>query len=346
MVKRNYVLLLFLLILLLLLLTGLDLLLGTVRIPLSDVLRILFGGDSKDSWEYIILNFRLPKAFTAILVGAGLSLSGLMMQTLFRNPLAGPYVLGVSSGATLGVALLVLASAWILPATAGVPLPNAYGGWILASILGSGLVMLLVILVSLRVADSVSILIIGIMFGSVTGAIVSVLQYFSDPDSVHSFLVWTFGSISGVTWSQLIWMAPLSLIGIGSVFFLQKPLNALLLGENQARAIGIATKRYRLIIILLTSVLAGSITAFAGPIAFVGIAIPHLARAFVRATDHRRVIPVTALMGAMLLLICDMISQLPASNQVLPINSVTALFGAPVVIWVIVRKRKGRAILM
>jgi len=333
-----------LLLIILLGLIGADLLLGSVRIPLRDVFKILTGGESKASWTYILLNVRLPKTLTALLVGAGLSLAGLMMQTLFRNPLAGPFVLGISSGASLGVALLVMASVW----TGGTALTvlSGAGQWslVLASVLGSTLVMLLVILVSLRVADSVSVLIIGIMFGSVTGAAVSVLQYFSDPDAVHSFLVWTFGSISGVTWTQFRILAPLVTVCILAAFLLQKPLNALLLGERQARAIGVSVKRNRLTVILVTGVMAGVITAFTGPIAFIGVAVPHLARALTGTSDHRLVSPVTALSGSILLLVCDMIAQLPLSNQVLPINSVTAIFGAPVVIWMIVKNRRGQQI--
>lgn len=318
-----------------------DLLIGSAKIPFKEMLKILTGGESKETWEHIVLIIRMPRVITALLIGSGLSLAGLMMQTLFRNPLAGPFVLGISSGASLGVALLMMASVW---AGTGTMLLAGQGGMVLASILGSALVMLLVILVSLRVTDSVSILIIGIMFGSVTGAMVSILEYFSDPDTVHSFLVWTFGSISGVDWSELAVMAPLVLIGIMAVFLLQKPLNAWLLGENQARAIGMAVQRNRLIVILVTSLLAGTITAYAGPIAFIGIAVPHLARMMVKSADHRIVAPVTAITGSILLLICDLISQLPASGQVLPINSVTAIFGAPVVIWVIVRSRRGQQI--
>ncbi len=319
----------------------LDLMLGSVTIPLRDSLRILTGQESRDTWEFILLQFRLPKALTAVLAGAGLSLAGLMMQTLFRNPLAGPYVLGISSGASLGVALLVMASVWAGHQVTGVAATAGYLPVLLASVSGSFLVMLLVVGVSLRVSDSVSILIIGIMFGSITGAVVSVLQYFSDPDTVHSFLVWTFGSLSGVTWPQFAWMAPL--VGVGLIWGvgMQKPLNALLLGENHAKTIGVAVRSTRMSIILATSLLAGAITAFTGPIAFVGVAVPHLARGLVRSSDHQRVIPVTILSGAILMLACDLIAQIPGSSQVLPINSVTAIFGAPVVIWVILRSRKG-----
>lgn len=317
----------------------LDLILGSVLISLKDLLQGLRPGAGDNQWKFIIWDFRLPKALTAILVGAGLSVAGLMMQTLFRNPLAGPFVLGISSGASLGVALFVM-----LIGIGGLNLANLshFGslGLVGSSVLGSVMVMLLVILASVRVSDSVSILIIGIMFGSITGAVVSVLQYFSDPDSVHSFLVWTFGSLSGVTWSQFYVLAPLVMLGILLSFGMQKPLNALLLGENYARGMGVNVKASRLIIIVLTSVIAGGLTAFTGPIAFVGVAVPHLARSLVKTSDHRILFPAVIALGSTLMLICDLISQLPGSNQVLPINSVTALFGAPVVIWVITRRRK------
>ncbi|MFA7410457.1 MAG: iron ABC transporter permease, partial [Bacteroidales bacterium] len=212
----------------------------------------------------------------------------------------------------------------------------------LAAMFGALLVMLLVILVSMRIADSVSILIIGIMFGSAAGALVSVLQYFSDPDSVHSFLVWTFGSIAGVSWSQLGILVPLVIAGLFAAVVLQKPLNAFLLGENQARALGVNVKRIRLLVVILTSLLTGALTAFTGPIAFVGIAVPHLARMLFRTSDHRLIIPASVLIGSLLLLVCDILTQVPTGGQVLPINSVTALFGAPVVIWVIMSNRKTR----
>jgi iron complex transport system permease protein len=319
-----------------------DLVTGSFTISISEIGRILNGSDPNGNLDFIFWNIRLPKATTAILSGAGLSLCGLMMQTLFRNPLAGPFVLGVSSGASLGVALLVMASAWFGGSFLTGSLPYGHWGLVLAAVAGSVLVMMLVILMSLRVSDSVSILIIGMMFGSATGAMVSVLQYFSDPDTVHSFLVWTFGSISGVTWIHLRLLAPLVIIGIIAGLAMQKPLNAMLLGDNHARAIGIRIRTSRIIIILTTSLLTGVITAFTGPIAFIGLAVPHLARALFRTPDHRLVTPATLLTGSILLLFCDMLSQLPSANQVLPINSVTSLIGAPVVIWVILRNRRIR----
>ncbi len=314
-----------------------DLAIGSVLIPVQEFLSAIVNPAKDGEWYFIIWEFRLPKALTAILTGAGLSVAGLMMQTLFRNPLAGPYVLGISSGASLGVAIFVMLLGFGSVSLVG----SAYAhlGLVGASILGSVLVMMLVIVVSLRVRDSVSVLIIGIMFGSITGAVVSVLQYFSDPDSVHSFLVWTFGSISGITWKQFWYFAPIVIVGLIISLGLSKPLNAWLLGENYAKGIGMDVRRNRLFLIILTSIIAGALTAFTGPIAFIGVAVPHIARSLLKTSEHQLLMPAVMGIGGILMLICDVISQLPGSSQVLPINSVTALFGAPVVIWVITRKR-------
>jgi len=319
-----------------------DLLFGSVRLSFNDFIDVILNRSDNQNVGYIIWSLRFPKAVTAILAGSGLALCGLLMQTLFRNPLAGPFVLGISSGASLGVALLVMATSWFGGNALVQALPYGHWGMVVAAMAGALTVTLFVILVSFRVADSVSILIIGMMFGSATGGIVSLLQYFSDPDTVKSFLVWTFGDISAVTGPHLKLLAPLVVIGIAAGLILQKPLNALLLGENHARVIGVNVKRSRMGIILVTSLLTGAITAFTGPIAFIGLAVPHLARAILRTSDHRLLTPATLLCGAIIMLICDILSQLPAANQVLPINTVTAIFGAPVIIWVILRNRRGR----
>lgn len=330
-----------LLIILLLLAFCADLIFGSVRISAGEFSKIL-SGDGDSNLSLIVTDFRLPKALTAVLTGSGLAVCGLLMQTLFRNPLAGPYVLGVSSGASLGVALLMMASAWFGGDALIQALPMGNWGMVLAAMTGAFLVMLLVILLSLRLSDSVSILIIGMMFGSATGAIVSVLQYLSDPDSVHSFLVWTFGSISDVYWPQLRTLAPVVVVGVVISITLQKPLNALQLGETQARAIGVPVRRTRYLIIIVTSLLAGALTAFTGPIAFVGVAVPHLARAVFRTPDHRILLPASILCGSILMLVCDILAQMVAAPQVLPINTVTSLFGAPILIWVILRNRRNR----
>lgn len=321
----------------------LDLIFGSVNIPFEKVFAILSGGDVKNSWNYIVLNFRLPKAITAIIVGAGLSVTGLMMQTLFRNPLAGPYVLGISSGASLGVALMVMASA-IAPVLFGA-ISAFLGSWalVVSAVVGASLVFMLVALASIRISDSVSLLIIGIMFGSITGAVVNILQYFSDPEQIQSFIVWTFGSLAGVTWNEMQVMAPIVFCGLIIAFFLIKPLDALLLGENYARGVGISVNKTRIAVIISTALIAGTLTAFTGPIAFVGVAVPHIARSIFRTASHKVLMPAVVLIGAAIMLVCDIISQIPGNQNTLPINSVTALFGGPVVIWVIMRSRNVKA---
>ncbi|TKG95641.1 iron ABC transporter permease [Puteibacter caeruleilacunae] len=321
-----------------------DVLVGSVHIPLSTIKAVALGQEVNTGIEYILFNFRMPKAITAICCGAGLSVAGLLMQTMFRNPLAGPYVLGISSGASLGVALFILAAHVVSGSIVGI-FSGMLGNWslVIFAIAGSSLIMLLVILLSYKVRDSVSLLIVGIMFGSITGAVVNVLQYFSDPVSVQSFVIWTFGSLSGVTWDKLYILVPLVSIGLLLAMYLLKPLNALLLGENQARLIGINVKRLRLLIIISTCIMAGTLTAFTGPIAFIGIAVPHMVRSIFKTSDHKILIPGVILVGSILMLICDIISQLPGMDSTLPINSVTAIFGAPVVIWVIIKSRNVKA---
>ena len=311
--------------------------LGSVSIPFDEILNVLTGSAaSKNSWTNIVLNFRLPKAITAIAVGAALSISGLLMQTLFRNPLAGPFVLGISSGASLGVALLLLAGISIT----GSLVASGLTSWLVVSAasLGSALVLLLVVVVSLKVRDSMTLLIIGLMFGSLTGAIVSILQFFSSGEEIQVYLFWTFGSLGGLNWDEITVLWLIAGLGIAIAFIMVKPLNALLLSENYARSMGINIKSSRFWIIISTSLLAGSITAFCGPIAFIGIAIPHLTRLLFNTSNHKILIPAVAMSGIIVMLICDIISQLPGSEHVLPINAITSLLGAPVVIWVILRR--------
>jgi iron complex transport system permease protein len=300
------------------------------------------GSGEKVVWENIIFNFRLPKAITAIIVGAGLSLSGLQMQTLFRNPLAGPFVLGISSGASLGVALLVMAGFNISFMFLDL---NFLGNWliVLAATLGASLVLILVVLISLRVKDSMALLIIGLMFGSATGALVGVLQFFSDARQIQAYLIWTFGNLGGMNWSELWVFIPAVFLGVIIAFVLIKHMNALLLGENYARSMGLKMNKVRIWIILSTSLIAGTITAFCGPIAFVGIAVPHLARMLFNSADHKILLPATLLIGAILMLVCDSIAQMPGSDYTLPINAITSLLGAPLVIWLIIKKRNLRS---
>ena len=313
--------------------------LGTVPIPLKDVIISLFGGEPiKSAWKFIVLEYRLPKAITAMLSGGGLAVSGLLMQTLFRNPLAGPFVLGLSSGASLGVALLIL-GAGIFGASFGGFL---LGSWslVIASAFGSFLVLLAVLSVTFKVKDTMTILIIGLMFGSVTAAVVSVLSYFSNAEQLQQFVFWSFGTLGNVSWDGILILVCCIAIGLLISMFTIKALNALLLGENYAKSMGINLKLATFWIIIATSLLAGSITAFTGPIAFVGLAVPHLTRQYINSSNHMVLLPAVFMSGAVLMLICDTVAQLPFSELTLPINAITSLIGAPVVIWLLVRKRK------
>ena len=313
--------------------------LGSVLIPLEETLNALQGKPTQtESWYYIIWNYRIPKGFTAILVGGGLALSGLIMQTLFRNPLAGPFVLGISSGASLGAAVLIM----------GTSLFSSMLAWefandismALAASIGSFLVLLVVMTVASKIKDTMALLIIGLMFGSITAAIVSVLSYFSDADRLQQFIFWSFGSVGNLTWQQLALLFAIVFIGIILCILSIKPLNTLLLGERYAQSMGINIKKSRYIVILATGLLAGSITAFAGPIAFVGLAVPHLARQIFNTSNHKVLVPAVLICGAILMLLCDILAQFPGSSKVLPINAITSILGAPVVIWLLVRKRK------
>lgn len=313
--------------------------LGTVPIPLKDVIISLFGGEPlKSAWKFIVLEYRLPKAITAMLSGGGLAVSGLLMQTLFRNPLAGPFVLGLSSGASLGVALLILGTG-IVGASFGAFL---LGSWslVIASAFGSFLVLLAVLSVTFKVKDTMTILIIGLMFGSVTAAVVSVLSYFSNAEQLQQFVFWSFGTLGNVSWDGILILVSCIVVGLLVSMYTIKALNALLLGENYAKSMGINLKLATFWIIIATSLLAGSITAFTGPIAFVGLAVPHLTRQYINSSNHMVLLPAVFMSGAVLMLICDTLAQLPFSELTLPINAITSLIGAPVVIWLLVRKRK------
>ena len=312
----------------------LNLSLGSVSIPTDAIFNSVIGNEIKSSWEIILWNFRLPKAITAIFVGMGLSISGLLMQTLFRNPLAGPYVLGLSSGSSLGVAFVIM-GAGFLPSF----LVSDYG-IVIASSLGSFLVLMAVLVVSQKLRDTMAILIVGLMFGSFTSAIVSVLSYFSTAQELQKFTFWSMGSLANLSWNSVLILAVCCVFGLLLSVLSIKPLNALLLGENYAKSLGLNFKKTRLIIIFATSILAGSITAFVGPIAFVGLAVPHLAKLLFQTSNHFILFWSTILIGAILMLICDSIAQLPGSDYTLPINAITSMVGAPVVVWLLVRKRK------
>lgn len=322
----------------------LDVALGSVHIPLKDVIKVLFIPDAgNDTWVYIIEKIRLPKALTAIIVGCGLSVSGLQMQTLFRNPLAGPSVLGITAGASLGVALVML-SAGSITSLYTIKELGISGSWliIVASSLGAALIMILIVSISSSLKDNVIVLIVGVMIGNITLSVISIWQYFSSPELIKDYLLWTFGSLGGVTGSQLLILAVVVFAGLLISFLSSKLLDALLLGDNYARSMGLTVKRARILIIGSTSILAGGITAFCGPIGFIGIAVPHLARALFNTSSHRILIPACCLIGTVLMLICDLVAQLPGSQTVLPINVITALVGSPVVIWIIAGPTKLR----
>lgn len=314
-----------------------DIFTGNAAISIRDAWSALFGSSGNDIIDEIIRNYRLPKALTAIIAGAALSVSGLLMQTLFRNPLAGPDVLGVSAGAGLGVALLTM-----LSGTAVYPLIQAMGsaGQVVAAVTGAVLILLLILAVSSRIKDSITILVLGMIFGYVASSIVTILQSFADPDSLKVFITWTFGSLGDVTLNKMPILAIVVFVGILISILLQKTLNSLLLGESYAVSTGLNIKRARIIIISIAAVLTGTVTAFTGPIAFVGVVIPHFARAFFGTVNHRTILPATILMGSIIMLICDIVSQAPISNRTLPINAVTALFGAPMIIWIVLKRKK------
>ena len=312
---------------------------GAVAIPLKEVYNSLIGtGASKSSWEYIIMEYRLPKAIVAIVVGMGLAISGLLMQTLFRNPLAGPYVLGLSSGASLGVALVILGAAF-LPDFISELLLSPYG-IVIASSLGSFLVLLAVLAVAQRLRDTMAILIVGLMFGSLTNALVGTLTYFSTAEQLQKFTFWSLGTLGNLSWTSIAILAVCVLVGLLLSLTSIKPLNTLLLGENYAKSLGLNYSKARFIIIFATSILAGSITAFAGPIAFVGLAVPHIAKLVFQTSNHLILFWSTLLFGAMIMLVCDSISQLPNTAITIPINAITSILGAPIVIWLLIRKRK------
>lgn len=317
---------------LILLLFVVDMMVGSVGISVRDVVAALTGGECDPMTRKIVVDIRLMKAVVAILAGAALSVSGLQMQTLFRNPLAGPYVLGVSSGASFGVALFIL----------GAPLLGLGGSHILSSFgvagaawLGSAAVLAVVGVVSSRIKDVMVILILGMMIGSGVSAVVQILQYLSHEEALKSFVVWTMGSLGDVTFEQLWLIVAAVAMGLTLAVAVMKPMNMLLLGEAYARTMGLNVKRTRMLILLSTTLLAGTVTAFCGPVGFIGMAMPHVARAMFAQADHRVLMPAAAMIGAMSLLMCDIVSKM----LTLPLNSVTALLGIPIVVWIVVRNK-------
>ena len=305
----------------------LDLAVGAVAVPLGDVWAALTGGDCPRATAKIILNIRLITAVVALLAGAALSVSGLQMQTLFRNPLAGPYVLGISSGASLGVALVVLVGV-------GSSIGIAGAAW-----LGAAIVLVVIAAVGHRIKDIMVILILGMMFSSGIGAVVQILQYVANDESLKMFVIWTMGSLGDVTFNQLAVLIPSIIAGLLLAVITIKPLNLLLFGEEYAVTMGLNVRRSRGLLFLSTTLLAGTVTAFCGPIGFIGLAMPHVTRMLFRNRDHRVLVPGTVLSGASVLLLCDLVSKL----FTLPINAITALLGIPIVVWVVLRNKSVTA---
>ncbi|MDC1081254.1 iron ABC transporter permease [Flavobacteriaceae bacterium] len=314
--------------------------LGSVNIPLWEAIKIILGyPTTKPTFEYILLDYRIPKAITAMLTGGSLGVCGLVMQTYFKNPLAGPYVLGNRSGASLGVAVLLMGSSWL-------------GGWfifsevglrwaiMIAATLGSFLVFCLILVAAVRLNNSTSLLILGLMFGSLTAAIVNILMFFGSKEALQKYVFWSFGSLGNINASELKILGFILLIGLSIAVYSIKNLNSLLLGENYAQSLGVSLKKNRYLLILSSSILAGATTAFVGPIGFIGLAAPHLIRLLIPSTrDHKIILPAVFLGGALLLLICDSIAQIPGSAYVLPINGITSLIGAPLIILLILRQK-------
>jgi iron complex transport system permease protein len=312
---------------------------GSTSIPLREAAAGLLGhGTGNPVHDHILREIRLPRCLAATLGGACLGLSGLLMQTLFRNPLAGPYSMGVSSGATLGVALVVMAGSARAGALWGLWASFGAAG---AAVAGAGAVMALVLAVSRRVRDNATLLILGLMFGQLASAAVSVLQAFSRAEEIRAFTFWTFGSFAGVTGGQMPALAAAFAVGAALAAACAKPLNALLLGENYARSLGVTLSSLRVLLLAAASILAGGVTAFCGPVAFLGLVVPHLCRGMFRSADHRLLIPASALLGAALALASDLAASLPGPGNALPLNAVTALIGAPIVIRILLRRRAG-----
>ena len=311
--------------------------LGSVLIPFGNILSILTGDEGTNPiWFDIVWDFRMTKALTCVLAGAALAIGGLLMQTLFRNALAGPDVLGLSSGASLAVSLIFMSQA------SGIQFMSSPSPWavVIAASVGCGLIFLIVLAISSRLNDNTSLLIIGLMIGATASSIVSVLEFISKAEDQQSFLLWTFGSLGGLNWSELQVLSVALVLAMVLAFALTKPLKVWFMGENYSRSMGVDTKRSRVLIILAASLLTGAVTAFCGPIAFVGLAVPHLTRLLIKTNNHRVLIPAVTVAGAALMLFCDIIAQLPGTAYVLPINAITALIGAPVVISIIVRAKR------
>lgn len=328
----------FLSVVLLLLFVG-SLVYGAVSIPLESVVNILSGhGSEKLAWQHIILQSRFPQAVTALLAGASLAISGLLLQTLFRNPLAGPSILGISDGANLGVAAIMLYFGGSVSMVSDWPV-SGYLAVILAAFLGAGSILGIIIYFSSKVKNNVMLLIIGIMIGYLASSLISILNYYASSDKVHAFVMWGLGNFSGVSLQQLPYFILFTLVGLLLAVLLIKPLNALLLGEMYAANLGIKIKRTRILILFCTGLLTATTTAFCGPISFIGLAVPHIARLMLGSSNHKMLVPVTLLTGSCIALLCNMLMILPGTNNILPLNAVTPMLGAPVIIYVIVNRK-------
>jgi len=324
----------------------LNLLFGSVSIPLDATVGILFGNSNQSEvWRNIIIESRLPQAITALLSGAALAVSGLVLQTYFRNPLAEPSVLGVSSGASMGVALTILMPGFVVNALDNSMFAFQNISIILAAMVGAGLVLVLILSLMSQIRDTAMILVAGIMISAVASSFIGIMNIFTRSESLHQFAVWGMGSFGMVTQRHLMYFVPAILIGLGLSMLLGKSLNTLQLGEKMAQHLGLNVKRARLSIILISGLLTAVVTAYCGPIAFIGIAIPHLIKLIFRTSNHAVLLPAVMIGGAICALLCNLIAKLPGLDDTIPINAITALFGAPVVIWIIVRRnRKTKAL--
>ncbi len=333
--RRRYFILISILSLILLILVILDISSGTVKIPFKDVIAALVDREQvSDQYRMILYNFRIPRVLTALLAGSALAVSGLMMQAIFRNPLAGPYVLGISSGASLGAALAIIGTGAI---TTGI---LARWGIVASAWMGSALVMFILLLVTLRIRNIMTILILGIMFSSGLSALISIMQYFGDAVALKSFVIWSLGSLGDVSGDSLLVLAVSIIPGLLLSLLTVKGLNAMMLGDEYANSLGVNIRTVRILVFISTSILAGTVTAFCGPIGFIGIAVPHITRFYTGTSNIRLLLPATILMGTVVLVLSDIISQLPGTDTILPINAITSLLGIPVVIWVIISRGK------
>ncbi|MBF0237918.1 MAG: iron ABC transporter permease [SAR324 cluster bacterium] len=321
------------------LLMAASLLLGSVSISLTDLWNSIIGNDVSPVTYHILLNFRLPKTLTALIAGSALAASGLLMQTMFRNPLAGPFVLGISSGASLGVAISTL---WGVTLVVGSQFNLILSGWgrVIAALSGATAVLIVVMQLNRKLRNDMLLLIIGLLLSHITNGLISILIYFSNPDQIQTYLLWTMGSFRGVQWRELVIMGPLVFAGIVLAVWLVKPLNALLLGEHYAASMGIPVSKIQALIIAATAVMSGTVTAFCGPVGFIGIMAPHLARGLFGTSDHRLILPASLAMGSCLALMAELIAQLPGFHETLPLNSVLSLLGAPMVVFILMRRKR------